>query len=154
MADPHPIAPGAAPAAATVDMANAHYAGFWIRLVAQIIDGAIIGFATKLIFGDAITTVKDGMVTMSFNNWNTLIPILYSILFWIWIAATPGKFILGLRIVDANGKNITPLGAILRYLGYIVSGIVIGIGFLWIGFDKKKQGWHDKIAKTYVIHKR
>lgn len=122
--------------------------------MAQIIDGAIIGFATKLIFGDAITTVKDGMVTMSFNNWNTLIPILYSILFWIWIAATPGKFILGLRIVDANGKNITPLGAILRYLGYIVSGIVIGIGFLWIGFDKKKQGWHDKIAKTYVIHKR
>ena len=146
--------PAGKPTAAPADMANAHYAGFWIRVLASIIDGIILGVVTKILFGDAITTVQGGTANMNFSGGYTLIPVLYSIIFWILLAATPGKLILGLKIVDADGKNISPLASILRYLGYIVSGIVFGIGFLWVGFDKKKQGWHDKIAKTFVIHKR
>ena len=139
-------------AAQAVNMASAHYAGFWIRLVAFIIDGIILGIICSP-FGTA-TTLPDGTYSVNLTGWPTLIPIVYAIGFWIWLSATPGKLILGLKVVDANGNKIAPLTAVVRYLGYILSGIVLSIGFIWIGFDAKKQGWHDKIAKTFVVHKK
>ena len=155
MADPVPTPPAQAkPAPKPADMATAHYAGFWIRLVAMLIDGVILGIVGNLLTGGAVTTVQDGVVSMNYSGWQTLIPIVYTIGFWIWLSATPGKYVLGLKIVEENGNKLNVKDAIIRYLGYIVSGIAIGIGFFWIGFDKKKQGWHDKIAKTYVIHRK
>lgn len=74
------------------------------------------------------------------------------ILFWIVKSATPGKMILGCSIVDARtlGKASSSQN-IIRYLGYFVSLIPLGLGFIWIGFDSRKQGWHDKMAGTLVI---
>ncbi len=78
----------------------------------------------------------------------------YMLYFWSTSGQTPGKAILGLKIVRADGGAKLGLGkAILRLIGYAISGIVIYLGFLWIIWDKEKQGWHDKIAGTYVIKK-
>ena len=67
---------------------------------------------------------------------------------------TPGKLILGLRIVNDKGNYIGIPMAILRYIGKILSAVILGIGYIMIAFTEKKQGLHDKIAKTYVIYVR
>jgi len=64
---------------------------------------------------------------------------------------TPGKLILGLKIRNEKGQYIGIPIAILRYIGKILSGIILGIGYLMIAWDVKKQGLHDKIAKTFVV---
>lgn len=78
--------------------------------------------------------------------------ILITIVMWTRFLGTPGKLILGCHVVDAKTrKAMTPGQAVLRYVSYIVSTIPLGLGFLWIAWDKKKQGFHDKIAGTVVI---
>ncbi len=74
------------------------------------------------------------------------------ILFWIFKNATPGKMLFRSVIVDAQ-TLAAPSAAqnIIRYLGYFVSLLPLGLGFLWIGWDRRKQGWHDKLARTVVI---
>jgi uncharacterized RDD family membrane protein YckC len=126
---------------------SVQYAGFWIRFVAAIIDGVILGIVSGILFGVDDT----GMV--GFNDWEMIIPALYSILFWKYFAATPGKMALGLKVLQENGQNLEWRHTILRYIGYIPSTIVFLLGFIWVAFDKKNQGWHDKIAKTIVVKK-
>ena len=54
--------------------------------------------------------------------------------------------------MDAKtGQPASPLQCIVRYLGYFVSALPLGLGFIWVAFDKRKQGWHDKIARTLVV---
>lgn len=81
-----------------------------------------------------------------------LLTIIYHIFFWYTVGQTPGKAILGIRIVPLAGGKITLWRAFLRYFGYILSGIAFGFGFLWILFDDRRMAWHDKIANTCVIH--
>jgi uncharacterized RDD family membrane protein YckC len=77
------------------------------------------------------------------------------IVFWIYKSATPGKMIFGAKIVDARtGGPMTTGQAIGRYLGYYVSLFTLCIGFLWVAFDSRKQGFHDKLANTVVIRAR
>ena len=88
--------------------------------------------------------------------WNNVIYIglTASIMIFLWVrtATSPGKWASRLRIVDATtGKAPTTKQSIIRYLGYFLSMIPFGLGFLWIIRDKKKQGWHDKLANTVVI---
>jgi uncharacterized RDD family membrane protein YckC len=64
---------------------------------------------------------------------------------------TPGKMLLGLQVLSADGTPISFGIAFLRAVGYLVSGALFNIGFIWAAFDKRKQGWHDKIADTIVI---
>lgn len=124
------------------------YGGFWIRFLAYIIDGIILSVISSLLFGN---TCEGAGYCTGYNNGEMIIPVAYLLAFWIWKGATPGKMICKLQIVNEKGGKITPKHAILRVLGYFVSFISLCIGFIWIGFDEKKQGWHDKIAKTYVI---
>ena len=71
---------------------------------------------------------------------------------WFKWSATPGKMIMRLKIVDAKTElPISWLQCILRALGYFISGIFFGLGFFWIGIDKRRQGWHDKLAGTVVV---
>ena len=81
-----------------------------------------------------------------------LLPIVAVILFWIYKSATPGKMALSVKIVDekTGGKPSTKQ-YIIRYLGYYVSLVALGLGFFWVAWDNKKQGWHDKFAGTVVI---
>ncbi len=76
------------------------------------------------------------------------------VLFWFYRSATPGKMILNMKIVDAKteGKP-TRKQWLIRYLGYVVAAAPLMLGFVWIIFNKKRQGWHDKLAGTVVIVK-
>jgi uncharacterized RDD family membrane protein YckC len=77
------------------------------------------------------------------------------LLFWRFRGATPGKMVISAVIVDARTfGEPTPGQLIGRYLGYYVSTIPFMLGFLWVAFDPRKQGWHDKMANTVVIRKR
>lgn len=74
------------------------------------------------------------------------------IAFWIWRSATPGKMLTRMRIVDATtGGPLTPKQSFIRYVSYFASALPLGLGFTWVIFDPRKQGWHDKLANTVVV---
>lgn len=76
------------------------------------------------------------------------------VLFWLCRSATPGKMLLNMEIVDARtGGKPRPWQWIVRYAGYVVAVAPLMLGFLWILWDKKRQGWHDKLARTVVVIK-
>ena len=137
-------------------MDNQQYAGFWIRLAAALIDTAlfllVFSVPLTLIYGVEYWTLEEGVT----GGWNILIeyiaPVVITIWFWVKYLGTPGKMILRLRVVDAQtGQAISTPQAIGRYLGYYVSILPLLLGFIWVGIDKKKQGFHDKLAGTVVI---
>ena len=83
-------------------------------------------------------------------NW--VLPAIAVILFWIYRQATPGKMAIHARIVDAKTGGKPSTGQLIgRYLGYYVSVIPLMLGIIWVGIDKRKQGWHDKLAGTVVV---
>jgi uncharacterized RDD family membrane protein YckC len=69
------------------------------------------------------------------------------------LEGTMGKYLLGMRVVDENGRRLTPGKAALRGLGKIASYAACVLGYVWILFDKKRQGWHDRTIGTYVIRR-
>ena len=74
------------------------------------------------------------------------------ITFWVYKSATPGKMATHLTIVDAKtGGKPTTAQFVIRYLGYYVSIIPLFLGLIWVGIDKRKQGFHDKMAGTVVL---
>ncbi len=128
------------------------YGSFWRRLGAWFIDYIIFGiitFISILPFSAAGTSGAPWLML-----WFILI-FAYFIGFWIWRGQTLGKIALGVKIVQTDGKPIGLGKALLRFfIGYPISSIILCLGFLWIAFDERKQGIHDKITNTYVITKR
>lgn len=135
--------PGITPAIPEV---AGEYAGFWLRLAAAIIDGIIL-----LILSFILRFVILGFWFFWFPVF-FVVPLLYYWLFTGLRGQTLGKMAVGVKVVDDRG-SVPGLGiAALREIpGKIVSTPVIFLGFLWIIWDERKQGWHDKIAKTCVI---
>lgn len=134
------------------------YVGFWKRVLAAIIDTLIllvvilpIGIA---IYGTAYLRLSQEGKTAAFDFvFQFLLPALAAILFWRFRGATPGKMLIGAKIVDANTFGPPSTGRLVgRYFAYIVSALVFMLGFIWMAFDKRKQGWHDKLAGTVVIY--
>jgi len=138
------------------------YAGFWRRSVATLVDAIwIISIVLILLhFFDPLTSQQlyqlldgEGLPI----NWksiiiNDMLPAILMIGLWYQYAATPGKWLVDCEIVDAHtGNPLSLLQAVVRYLAYLVSAAPLGLGFFWILWDKRKQGWHDKIARTVVI---
>jgi len=83
---------------------------------------------------------------------NYIFPIFAIILFWVYKSATPGKMVFCVKIVDEKtGGKPSVKQCIIRYIGYYVSLIPLGLGFFWVAWDDKKQGWHDKMAGTVVV---
>jgi uncharacterized RDD family membrane protein YckC len=138
-------------------------AGFFIRLVAYIIDCIIVGVGAGVLMAVFGVPMSAGAGTASqielgaMQGIGALLLLIWSLgyllFFWATSGKTPGKAILGLQIVRTDGGKLGLGKAIVRLIGYAISGIVIYLGFLWILWDKEKQGWHDKIAGTYVIKK-
>ena len=99
--------------------------------------------------------VYGGGLANSFSNltYEFIISGVVIIIFWIYRSGTPGKMFLKMKIVNASdyGKP-TKIRLVARYLGYLVSGVPFFLGFFWIAFDKKRQGWHDKLAGTIVVY--
>ena len=131
------------------------YAGFWQRAAAFVIDAMIVTaiVAPLMVLGFGVHRVS---LNPAEHSWDLLAPLVIAaavIGFWRYCGATPGKVALGVRIVDAaTGQPPTVLRLLLRFVGYFVSAFPLYLGFLWIAVDRRKQGWHDKIARTIVIN--
>jgi uncharacterized RDD family membrane protein YckC len=82
-----------------------------------------------------------------------VLPAVAAILFWKYRGATPGKMAISAKIVDANTGGRPATGKlVLRYIAYIASIVPFLLGFVWVAIDRRKQGFHDKIAGTLVIY--
>ncbi|MBY5980901.1 RDD family protein [Ferrimonas balearica] len=132
------------------------YGGFWIRVGAALIDSVLLAMVIApiltLLYGKEYWLDQ----TQIWGTWdlllNYLLPAIAVILFWMAKSATPGKMVLKLTIVDAKTGGKPSTGQlVVRYLGYYVSTIPLLLGLIWVGIDKRKQGWHDKLAGTVVL---
>ncbi|MDH5784445.1 MAG: RDD family protein [Chromatiales bacterium] len=132
------------------------YAGFWIRVAASIVDNILISIIIFpllfLIYGGGYLTDESFYKGPADVFLNYLFPMIVIIAFWVYKSATPGKMLVKTKIVDARtGGKPSTWQFIGRYFGYIVSTLPLLLGLIWVAFDKRKQGWHDKLAKTVVI---
>ena len=128
-------------------------AGIGARLLAQIIDLFWL-LPLSFLLGAVATFVNGGQMSLGGELMANLIGALVVLLFWVERQATPGKLVLGLSIVDAETGGTPTMGRFtLRYVGYLVSALPLGLGYLWAIWDKRKQGWHDKMAGTLVVRR-
>ena len=131
------------------------YAGFWQRAAAFVIDAMIVTaiVAPLMVLGFGVHRFS---LDPAEHSWDLLAPLAIAaavIGFWRYCGATPGKIALGVKVVDAaSGQPPSLLRLVLRFIAYFVSALPLYLGFLWIAVDRRKQGWHDKIARTIVIN--
>jgi uncharacterized RDD family membrane protein YckC len=136
------------------------YVGFWARVGAAIIDTilamVIVAPLLTYFYGAEYWIRTASLIAGPADlllNW--ILPAIAVILFWIYRQATPGKMAIGAKIVDEKTLGKPSTGQlVIRYLGYYVSIIPLMLGILWVGFDARKQGWHDKLAGTLVVRSR
>ena len=139
---------------------NLEYVGFWKRLIAFLIDVFILTVITipllLAIYGRSyIKLAQEGGGIA--GVWDFLIqyvlPTIAVIVFWRYRGATPGKMAISAKIVDAKTGGPASTGRlVVRYFAYLVSMLPLFLGFVWIAIDKRKQGFHDKIAGTLVVY--
>ncbi|MDY7545876.1 RDD family protein [Glaciimonas sp. CA11.2] len=135
------------------------YVGFWARVWASLIDTILmmmvifpILFAIygRVEMASGVTLTGASNILISY-----ILPAVVVIIFWTTKNATPGKMVIGATIVDAEtGEPPSLKQHVIRYIGYYLSAIIFCLGFIWVGFDRKKQGWHDKLAGTVVVRKK
>jgi uncharacterized RDD family membrane protein YckC len=135
------------------------YVGFWKRTVAVLVDAFLIILVTLpiLIWAYGFEYLNNEHMEKGSLDFiiNYVFPTIAVILLWKYYQATPGKMIFKATIVDAKtGGRPTLKQWIIRYLGYFVSLLPFGLGYFWVAFDKKKQSFHDKLAKTLVIQSK
>jgi uncharacterized RDD family membrane protein YckC len=135
------------------------YAGFWLRLGASVIDIvvllAIIAPIEIAVYGREYPALAMAGKTLAVDFWTQLVlPLLAMIVLWRYRSATPGLMLMSARIVDAETLAPATVGRLtLRAVALLLMWLLFIplIGVLWIAFDKRKQGWHDKAAKTVVV---
>ena len=132
------------------------YVGFWARVGATIIDSILILIIILPIltaFYGAAYWESENVIEGPMDFLLTYVfPMVAVIAFWLLKQATPGKIAISAKIVDAKTGGEPSMGQyIIRYIAYFLSTIPLCLGFIWVAFDPKKQGWHDKIARTVVV---
>lgn len=138
------------------------YAGFWVRFAAYLVDVvplAVLAALVKLSVVVTNCTIVGSGVSVCTSHVDgpgaaivTAVLGVYWTVTWSQLGGSLGQRALGLRVLNAaDGKNISVGKAVLRFVGYVVSAIPFAIGLIWAGFDPHKQGWHDKIAGTFVV---
>jgi uncharacterized RDD family membrane protein YckC len=130
---PTDAAAGAAPIAPPPSVLYPR-AGFWERMGAGFLDMALISLTTALI----------GPIGL-------LAALAYFSGMWAWKGTTVGGIVLNLQVVREDGQSLNFLTAFVRSLAALFSIAALFLGFFWIGWDRQKQGWHDKIAGTVVV---
>lgn len=160
--------PNSGPAAPPPPVWDAHpatstqvsYGGFWIRLVAYIIDSvllSIVGAVVGGVFGGAAAIGGENIDSISMQS-----GLLGLAVGWLYFAlmessergATVGKMAMGLRVVTDRGERLSFMNATGRYFAKFISAIILCIGFIMIAFTDRKRGLHDMIAGTLVIKTR
>jgi uncharacterized RDD family membrane protein YckC len=140
------------------------YAGFATRLVAYLIDQLIILGVTTLTalvanFLLNMLHIGDEQLWLTARLVMSAIVIIvnicfywgYFLVFWVLSGQTPGKALMGVRIVRTDGERLNLGKAIIRVIGYWISSILF-LGYLWVLIDRRRQGFHDKIAGTFVVY--
>jgi uncharacterized RDD family membrane protein YckC len=134
------------------------YVGFWKRFVAFLIDCFILVILlTPLLWAiygrEYFNPAREGFAGVWDFVINVILPMIAAIIFWKTRGATPGKMAIAAKIVDAKSGAAPSTGqCIVRYFAYLVSMLPLGLGFLWIAIDRRKQAFHDKIAGTVVVY--
>jgi uncharacterized RDD family membrane protein YckC len=158
----------------SISRPHIHEAGFVSRLVAFALDVVIVSMSSIVFaalislilsfFGfsardlsqeyptsDAVAVLQLIIIVLAALAVVLFIPA-YFVLFWVLVGATPGKRILGLKVMRAGTQRLSWGRAIVRYIGYWISALPIFLGFLWILVDTRRQGWHDKLADSIVAY--
>ncbi len=114
------------------------------RFIALIIDAIVLGVITA-IFSFLISREVGGFLGF-------LIGVGYQ---WYFLTTqngqTPGKKLMNIRVIKASGEPLTGVDVVMRYIGYYINTAILMLGWIWAIFDASNQGWHDKIAGTYVV---
>lgn len=134
-----------------------HSAAPSTRALAMVIDGVLwaVGSAVLMwvVYGDPVSRWDDLRPGTLAINW--LLPLVMCVLFWAWQGATPGKLIAGVKVVDAqSGRRPTPLQALIRWVGYLLSALPLFAGFWWAKLDAEGRTWHDRLSRTAVERSR
>lgn len=146
-----------------------HYAGFWIRAVARVIDLILLLAAFNLFFlGDrmgadagwwAPSGFEEGVSFGRFSAENVArgvfflcFPVIYYVYLHGAYGQTFGKMAVRIKVLNEDGTPIDYRKAFLRWLGYFLCDLTLDLGYVWAAFDPRKQGLHDKLCKTIVVH--
>ena len=157
---------------------NTNYAGFWLRFVAVLIDGLLIGVVQFVaimpllaIFGIGVASNIENMESMDEAQAVSMLgpmmamglatQVVFFVIQTLYFTlmessskqATVGKIVLGLKVTDVNGEKLDFAKALVRNLGKIVSSLIMCIGYIMAGFTEKKQALHDMMASTLVLKK-
>lgn len=135
-------------------------AGFVTRLLATIIDLVSIFFTMGLIIMIANTTADffklpenlTVVVRIAATTIAALVPFSYQFIFLALIGQTPGKIVMGIRVLRTNGDALSLRVVVQRIIFYYLVAIPLFVGFLWVLFDNKRRGWHDHLAGTIVVY--
>ena len=135
------------------------YVGFWARVGATLIDTILLCLLTipmlLSVYGVSYWDSSSLIAGPADFLISYVVPAVIVVLLWVRLSTTPGKMALGARIVDARtGGKPSNAQFVIRYVGYYVSMLPFFLGFIWVGFDARKQGWHDKMAGTVVVRRK
>lgn len=151
---------------------SSRYAGFWIRMLAWLIDTIILMVVASVVqfaFLGSFITVPNlqpgGDPTAALSGMMGMIGIVYLVNMVIGcsyeagfvsssLSATPGKLAVGLKVLRPDGSRVSLGRAVGRYFAKVLSGLILGIGYLIIAFDSEKRGLHDMICDTRVIQRQ
>lgn len=143
-----------------------HYGGFWIRFAGVFIDGIImqvVRIPMSLLFLGTVMSplatarpnpaaLTGAMLTLTFVS--MLIACLYEVIMIHYFGATLGKMAVGIKVVRTDGSGVGWGTSIGRYFMKLVSGLILGIGYIMAGFDDEKRALHDRVCDTRVVYKR
>jgi uncharacterized RDD family membrane protein YckC len=146
---------------------SGQYAGFVTRAVAFYVDRLIVvavvaivtlgsGFAIQFFRLSELLGTQDMVQTIVGIGAAVLagtFDLFYSVAFWVLAGQTPGKRLMGLVVVKTDGGRVGLGAALLRWVGYWLSGILF-LGYLWVLVDNRRQALHDKLAGTLVVYSR
>ncbi|MFN8485821.1 MAG: RDD family protein [Anaerolineae bacterium] len=153
------------------------YAGFISRAVGLVVDLVVVYLTTITVAwftSGALSLVGidiNNCPTMQFTGlfsllreaacyvarwflvgWAALVPIGYFLLFWTLGGQTIGDYMVGVKVIRTDGGDVGFIRALIRWIGFVLCILSLGIGFLWVVIDDRRQGWHDKLAHTCVVY--
>ena len=140
------------------EVTTAELAGFWTRSAAYVIDvfllcavcwGISFTIGTIVTRGDPFQSPPI-LLHSSFGLFGAA-SLLYFPAFWKRRGQTLGKMALGIRVIRTDASSLTWEASLIRFLGYVISWATLSTLFIWVAFDSRRQGVHDKMADTYVI---
>jgi len=141
--------------------AAAPKAGFWIRAVASLVDMLAVGLLESVL-GSLLIRVggmepefhspEGRAIMLTVASFGVVLGYTYRVFFIGYCGQTPGKMAARIKVIRTDGTQVTYVRAFLReVVGKFLSKLILGIGYLMVAVDSRKQGLHDKLADTYVI---